>query len=227
MTRPSGREPADAQRGLGRRWSTKPPRGDLYALLDSTPLCHIACADSAGLFITPTLFWREGERLYWHGSPGSRLIRAAQDQAVSIAVTRFDALVLTRSAFHHSANYASALVTGIAARTPDEDKKAHLQRLMETLFPHRSKLVRPPSPSELKATVVLSVALGQSSIKSRTGGVIEDAADHARKVWAGLVELAPTYAFVQDAEQAASCEGLPKPSLTPKAIGSQKRLRNP
>ena len=26
-------------------------------------------------YVTPTLFWREGERLYWHGSSASRMLK--------------------------------------------------------------------------------------------------------------------------------------------------------
>ena len=38
-----------------------------HAILDAAMICHIAYVIDGQPFCTPTSFWREGERLFWHG----------------------------------------------------------------------------------------------------------------------------------------------------------------
>ena len=44
-------------------------------------LAHIAYVIDGQPYCTPTGFWREDDRLYWHGSSASRMIRAASRTA--------------------------------------------------------------------------------------------------------------------------------------------------
>ena len=54
-------------------------------------------------------------RLYLHGSSANRMLRAAAAGApVCVTATLLDGLVLAKSVFHHSVNYRSAVVTGVA-----------------------------------------------------------------------------------------------------------------
>ena len=48
-------------------------RETVYAILDSAMMCHIGYVIDGQPYVTPTLFWREGEKLYWHGSSASRI----------------------------------------------------------------------------------------------------------------------------------------------------------
>ena len=89
-------------------------RATIDAILDATPLCHLGYVLDGSPVVTPTLQWREGDRVYWHGSNVSRALRAAEGREVCLTVTLLDGLVLARSAFHHSANYRSAMVFGTA-----------------------------------------------------------------------------------------------------------------
>ena len=50
-------------------------REHIHALLDASMLCHVAYVIDGQPYCTPTLFWREGTRLYWHGSSASRMLR--------------------------------------------------------------------------------------------------------------------------------------------------------
>jgi hypothetical protein len=43
-------------------------RETVFAILDAALMCHIGYVIDGLPYVTPTLFWREGERLYWHGS---------------------------------------------------------------------------------------------------------------------------------------------------------------
>ena len=48
----------------------------VFAILDAGLLCHIAYVlDGGQPFCTPTLFWREDDVLYWHGSSASRMLK--------------------------------------------------------------------------------------------------------------------------------------------------------
>jgi len=49
--------------------------------------------------------------------------------------------------------------------------------------------VRQPTEQELKATTVLALPLEEVSAKVRTGGPVDDEADYALPVWAGVLPL--------------------------------------
>ena len=49
--------------------------------------------------------------------------------------------------------------------------------------------VRQPTEQELKATIVLALPLEEVSAKVRTGGPLDDEADYALPVWAGVLPL--------------------------------------
>src|SRR5437764_12048586 len=81
-------------------------RDTVFAILDASLLCHIGYVIDGQPYVTPTLFWRGGERLYWHGSLASRMLR--QQRAglpVCVTVSHIDGLVLARSAFRPSRHY--------------------------------------------------------------------------------------------------------------------------
>ena len=44
-------------------------------MLDAGVLCHVGYVIDEQPYVTPTLYWRHGERLYWHGSSASRMLR--------------------------------------------------------------------------------------------------------------------------------------------------------
>ena len=68
-------------------------RETVHAILDAAMVCHIAYVIDGQPFCTPTSFWREGDRLYWHGSSASRMVRAqAKGLPVCLTVTHFDAV---------------------------------------------------------------------------------------------------------------------------------------
>lgn len=74
-------------------------RKTVYQLLDAAALCHVSYIIDDQPYCTPTLFWREGPRLYWHGSSASRMLRNLSDgEPVCLTVTHLDSLVLARSA---------------------------------------------------------------------------------------------------------------------------------
>ncbi len=165
-------------------------RATIDAILDATPLAHVGYVVDGKPFVTPTLQWREGDRVYWHGSAASRMIEKAAGSEVCLTVTLIDGFVLARSAFHHSVNYRSVMVFGRPELVSDPaEKQARLEALVDGLFPGRSALLRPMRPQELKATSVLSMPISEASAKLRSGGPKDDEEDYALPIWAGVLPV--------------------------------------
>ncbi|MDQ1707098.1 MAG: uncharacterized protein QOJ88_309 [Pyrinomonadaceae bacterium] len=163
----------------------------VYQILDEGFVCHVSFVWDGQPFVIPTGYARAGDQLYIHGSQLSRMLRTlAQGIEVCIAVTLVDGLVLARSAFHHSLNYRSAVIFGRAAIVAERAPKlAALLAFSEQVLPGRWHDVREPTEAELKATTVLAVPLDEVSAKVRSGPPIDDEADYAMDVWAGVLPL--------------------------------------
>jgi len=50
-------------------------RETVYAILDAGFICHVGYVIDDQPYVTPTSYWREGDRVYWHGSSASRMLR--------------------------------------------------------------------------------------------------------------------------------------------------------
>ncbi|MFE2041156.1 pyridoxamine 5'-phosphate oxidase family protein [Streptomyces sp. NPDC059477] len=170
----------------------------VHAILDEGYVCHLGFVRDGAPVVLPTLYGRVGERLYVHGSTGSRPLRmtgkADPGLPVCLTVTHVDGLVLARSAFHHSINYRSVVVHGIARDVTDPDeKRAALDALVDHVVPGRAADSRPANRKELAATAVIYLDLDEVSAKLRTGGVNEEPEDYALPHWAGVVPLRKGY----------------------------------
>lgn len=180
----------------------------VHAILDEGYVCHLGFVRDGAPVVLPTLYGRVGERLYVHGSTGSRPLRmtgkADPGLAVCLTVTHVDALILARSAFHHSINYRSVVIHGIAHQVTDPDeKRLALDALVDNVVAGRSADSRPANTKELAATAVIRIDLGEVSAKMRTGGVSDEPEDLALPHWAGVVPLRKGYeAPLADAELA-------------------------
>jgi len=114
----------------------------VHSILDEGYVCHLGFVRDGAPVVLPTLYGRVGERLYVHGSTGSRPLRMAGQAdpglPVCLTVTHVDGLVLARSAFHHSINYRSVVVFGRPrALTDDTEKLAALRAISEHVLPGR------------------------------------------------------------------------------------------
>ena len=165
----------------------------VFAILDAALLCHVAYALEGGQpFCTPTLFWREGETLYWHGSSASRMLRHLKaGMPACLTVSHLDGLVLARSGFHHSANYRSAMCFGTARSIEDADEKLKaLESVVDRFYPGRTKTLRPINPQEFKATTVIRMKIEEASAKVRAKNVADDEEDYGLPLWAGVIPVA-------------------------------------
>ncbi|MFO1170382.1 MAG: pyridoxamine 5'-phosphate oxidase family protein [Hyphomicrobiaceae bacterium] len=158
----------------------------VHALLDAAALAHVAYVIDGQPFCTPTLFWREGTRLYWHGSSASRMLRnLSEGEPACLTVTHFDSLVLARSGFNHSADYRSVMAFGKArlVSDPEEEKRA-LVMMVDRLFPGRTAHLRATAAQEAKATAVIYMDVEKASAKIRAKGVADDEEDYALPIYA-------------------------------------------
>ncbi|MCB1378524.1 MAG: pyridoxamine 5'-phosphate oxidase family protein [Alphaproteobacteria bacterium] len=162
----------------------------VHAILDAMPICSVGYVFDGSPYVTPTLQWREGDHIYWHGSSASRMLEACEDAEVCVTVSIIDGFVMARSAFNHSCNYRSVMVFGRARKVSDPaEKEQRLRHFTNRLWPGRWDTLRPATPQELKATSVLSLQLNETSAKVRTGPPGDDEEDYALPLWAGVIPV--------------------------------------
>ena len=161
------------------------------AILDAGFLAHVGFCVDGQPFVIPTLYGRDGKKLYLHGSAASRMLGTLETGIpVCITVTLVDGLVLARSAFHHSMNYRSVVAFGTAHEIDEPTQKTRALRVIsEHLIARRWDDVRSPSEKELKATAVLEFSIEEASAKIRTGPPVDDEEDYNLPVWAGVLPL--------------------------------------
>ena len=180
------------------RLRRKPGRGRydraaIDAILDATIIGHVAWVQEGQPYATPTNVWRRGDRLYWHGSAASRMLRASDGEPVCVTVSHLDGLVLARSATNHSVNFRSVMVMGTAHLLTDAAEiEAALEGLIEYLYPGRWAQLRPMTVKERKATSVMWLDLAEASAKIRAEGSHDDPGDETWPVWAGVVPVVVT-----------------------------------
>jgi uncharacterized protein len=194
---PSAGQPADGPAPASDRvrLRRKPMRGrhdraTIDAIVDASLIGTIAFVQDGQPFGIPTNVWRVGDRLYWHASAGSRLLRAANGSPVCVTLYHLDGMVLARSATNHSVNYRSVVILGTANLLTDAGEIEHaLEGLVESIYPGRWAQLRPMTEKERKETGVMYVDLAEASAKVRAEGVHDDAGDEAWPVWAGVVPV--------------------------------------
>jgi hypothetical protein len=168
-----------------RDWAT------ICQILDAGFLAHVGFCVDAQPFVIHTLYGRDGEQLYLHGSAASRMLRELETGIPAcVTVTLVDGLVLARSAFHHSMNYRSVVAFGTARKIEDPEQKIKALRVVsEHIIAGRWEDARKPTEKELKATTVLEFSIEEASSKVRRGPPLDDESDYELPVWAGVLPL--------------------------------------
>ncbi|MGB9237139.1 MAG: pyridoxamine 5'-phosphate oxidase family protein [Terriglobales bacterium] len=164
-------------------------RETVNQILDEGLICHVGFLAEGQPYVIPTLYGRDGNALYVHGSVASRMLRnLGQGLPVCVTVTLIDGLVLARSVFNHSMNYRSVVILGTATLVDDpKEKLAALRAVSEHAIPRRWDDARPPVEKELKVTSVLKIPIEEFSAKVRVGPPIDDEADLPFPTWAGVL----------------------------------------
>lgn len=163
----------------------------IYPILDEALFCTMSFAMDGQPFSIPTAFARYEDKIYVHGSVGSHFIREIEKGIpVCISVTLMDALVIAKSAFHHSVNYRSVVLFAKAEKIEDlETKIAAFEWLTNKLVPGSWDYLRPVQPNEVKKTTVLAFKLEEASAKIRTGMPIDEPEDEQLPIWSGIIPL--------------------------------------
>ncbi len=165
-------------------------RPTINGILDAQPMCNVGYVIDGKPYVTPTFQWREGNRVYWHGSSASRALRQSKDAQVCLTVSILDGFVLARSGMHHSANTRSVMLFGTATKVEDpDDKLEKLRTFVNGLFPGRYDTLRPDHAQDLKATMVLGMDISEGSAKIRVGDPSDDEDDYALPIWAGVIPV--------------------------------------
>ncbi len=173
-------------------------RETVEAILDAGLVAHVGIVHDGAPVVTPMAYARIARHVYLHGSGASRLMRVLHAGAeVCVAVTIVDGVLLARSAFNMSMSYRSVVVLGRAEPVVDPEARTDaFVAIMDHLVPGHWAHVRPPNDRELRATLVVAVALDEASAKVGEGPPTDDHDDDALPHWAGeipfrTVALAP------------------------------------
>jgi uncharacterized protein len=164
-------------------------RDEMYAILDSTILCHVGYVENGQPFVLPYAFARDGDRILIHGSSGARFMRElAKGVPTCVTVTKLDGMVVARTTFDSSMNYRSVVILGAAEEITGPEKNELLERVSDGLLPGRVNEVRTSTAKELAATTLLSLSLEEASVKVRTG-MPEDGEGSGTGVWSGVIPV--------------------------------------
>lgn len=178
------------------RLTRKPDRGvddraALDAFLDEQLSGVLATVHEGRPHVIPIAYARDGDRLLFHGSTGAGALRMAADGApVSFCVHAVDAIRLSYNGLHHSVNYRSAVVEGVATRLTGDEHWAALDLLVDLLVPGRNSEIVPVTSKDAAKTMTLALPIsdGHWLMKARTGQLAR--ADEAPDdVWMGTVPL--------------------------------------
>jgi len=166
---------------------------DVFHLIDDLKMGHVGFAVDGQVFVIPLTVWRVGEHLYIHVMNKSRLQRLLESgEEVCISFAESTEWVMSKSAYHHSANYRSAVLYCVGERiTEAEAFDDAFKEVIEQLEEGRWSHIRPPNPNERKATALLKLTIGEGSFKSREGGPNEDPEDMVLPIWHGIKPVCP------------------------------------
>jgi nitroimidazol reductase NimA-like FMN-containing flavoprotein (pyridoxamine 5'-phosphate oxidase superfamily) len=168
-------------------------RSQLDALLDSELVGHVGLVRDGHPVVVPTGVARDGDRVLVHGSTGSGWMRAlAAGADACLTVTSLRGIVVARSAFESSMHYRSAVLFGRFAPLEGDEKVRALDVLVDKLIPGRRPEVRPSTPRELAATLVLAMPVDQWSLRVSESWPEDEPGDLEGDAWAGVVPLALT-----------------------------------
>ena len=166
-----------------------------YSIIDEATVAHVGLVDRGRPVVIPMLHARLGDRLYLHGSPATRLFRTTKPGVdVCVTITLIDGLVLARSAFHHSANYRSVVLFGESEPvTSTEDRRRILDAYVDKIVPDRRPTLRAMTDKEVRGTAIFSIPISEASVKTRSGGPVDDDEDYELAIWAGVIPARTGY----------------------------------
>ena len=161
-----------------------------HAILDQGLVAHVGFVAHDRPMVIPMAYARDGACLYIHGASKTRAVAKTGGLPMCLTVTLIDGLVAARSGFHHSVNYRSVVVHGMARKVTDKvEFDRALQLITEHLLPGRYDEIRINTRQEEKATGVLALDIEAMTVKVRSGPPVDDEADHGLDLWSGILPI--------------------------------------
>ena len=190
----------------------------VYGVLDAGVMAHVGYVIDGQPFVTPTAYWREGRKLYWHGAAASRMLATVADGApVCVTVSFLDGFVVGRSGIAHSLNYRSVMAFGRARLLDDlKVKRAAMDAFIGRLYAGRPVKLRPTTDEELQRIALVEMEIEEASAKVKDTGVTDLPADDGWSPWFGVF---PVETRIGAALPDPRAGGAPTPDLAPYAEG--------
>jgi hypothetical protein len=183
-------EPASARTRVRRGADRAVYQADqIRGILDGGLIAHVGVVTEEGPLVLPMAFGRDDDHIYLHGAAANHLLGTGDGHEVCVTVTHLDGLVMARTPFHNSMNYRSVVVRGRAEKVGDPDAKARALKLISDHIVPNWDLTRPPSETDVRKTIVLRLALSESSAKVRTGDPVDEPDDVDGPWWAGVIPI--------------------------------------
>jgi uncharacterized protein len=202
----------------------RPERGSydeasVFEILDAGVMAHVGYSIDGQPFVTPTAYWREGRRLYWHGAAASRMLGAVATGApVCVTVSHLDGFVVGRSGFVHSLNYRAVMAFGRARRIDDPAaKRAAMDAFIDRLYAGRPVKLRPATDAELAQIALIEMEIEEASAKVRDTGVKDLPQDEGWTAWSGVFPVETRIGAARPEPGA----GVPTTDLAPYAEGAR------
>ena len=193
---------------------------DLHSVLDDNLVAHVGIIFDGAPLVIPMAYGRIDNRLYLHGSSGSRLMRAlTENPQVCVSITELNGIKVARSTFHTGMHYRSAVIFGRAELVSDADKNAAMDAISDSMIPGRMSEVRAHTKKELAATLIIWVDLNETSVKISNNPVADDEDDLGKGVWAGILPIITSIGTPIPADAEAASLPLP-PSIVNFRTGS-------
>ena len=137
-------------------------------------VAHVAYIVEGEPRVIPLLYGYEPGRIILHGAPGSSTLGHLRSGVrVAVSVTNLEALIASRDAESHSANYQSVVAYGTTRRvTKAEDKRLLLEAMTRRYFPGRTlgRDYAPATDEQIRSLEVIEVRVEEAAGKARSGG---------------------------------------------------------
>ncbi|BCE00961.1 pyridoxamine 5'-phosphate oxidase family protein [Marinicellulosiphila megalodicopiae] len=162
-------------------------------LVNEVKLGHLGFISDNRPVIIPITLWAVDQHLYFHVANKSRLQKMLeQGNEICVSVAQTDEWVMAKSAYHHSANYRSAVLFCTGTRViNDVDFDHAFKEIINNIEPDRWEKVRAPSKQERKGTALMKLTINEGSFKARTGGATDEKEDMDLPVWSGVISACP------------------------------------
>jgi len=137
-------------------------------------IAHVACVKDGEPRVIPFLYHYEAGHIYVHGSPGNATLRLLRDgRSVAVAISRLVALVASKTASGHSANYRSVIAYGRGRQIADvAEKRRILEAMTARYFPDRATPndYAPATDDDLIRMELADIEIDEASAKMRDAG---------------------------------------------------------